>query len=133
MDALGPYATAGTIRRQAGGFLQAVRDNSAKTEDSRGVSPLRAAALTEVAQSFIRKRVQTTRGDIFFNLAVPVASVELREPGSERSEFRGRELEYGILDLFCGPHTIRLSSPARSHNRDHSTSRPIYISLTSAR
>ena len=57
------------------------------------VSTLCEAALTQIVQRVVRKRV------IVLNLAVPRGGVLVREPRSERGKVRGRKTEYGILDL----------------------------------
>jgi hypothetical protein len=104
-------------RRQVSVFPRAVGDNIAKIEGWHRASPVRAAALAQIAQGFVRKRVQATPGSVFLKLVIPSSGVEFREPRSECGEFRSGKLEYGLLDLLHGPHKPRLSSRTRSHNR----------------
>jgi hypothetical protein len=80
-----------------------------RTEDWRGVSPIGAAALPQIGQGFVRKRIETTRGGIFLNLAVPPSTVKLGEPRPERAEFRGGKSANGILDLPNRAHITKLT------------------------
>lgn len=80
-----------------------------RTEDWHGVSPIGAAALPQIVQGFVRQRIETARGGIFLNLAVPPSSVELGEPRPERGEFRGGKSANGILDLSNRAHVTKLT------------------------
>ena len=64
-----------------------MRDSNAKTSDSRGASPLRAASLAEVVERFVGERVQTTANDVLFDPVVPRIRIEFRKPSPECGEF----------------------------------------------
>ena len=87
----------------------AVDDSNARTEDWRGVSPIGATALPQIVQGFVRQRIETTRGGIVLNLAVPPSSVKPGEPRPERGEFRGGKSANGILDLPNRTHVTKLT------------------------
>jgi len=79
-----------------------------------GVSPIGAAALPQIVQGFVGQRIETTRGDIFLNLAVPCGSVQLGDPRPKCGEFLRGKPANGILDLFNRAHATKLTSPGRS-------------------
>jgi hypothetical protein len=64
-----------------------VPDSNAKTLDSRGASPLRAAPLAEIVERFVSESVQTSANDVFFDPAIPRIRIEFREPFPECGEF----------------------------------------------
>ncbi|MBI3698115.1 MAG: hypothetical protein HY238_25180 [Acidobacteria bacterium] len=76
-----------------------------------GVSPIGAAALAQIAPGFICQRIETTRRDIFLNLAVPQGTVKLGEPRPKFSEFPGGKSANGILDLSDCAHATKFTSP----------------------
>jgi len=87
----------------------AVDDSNARTGDWHGVSPVGAAALPQIVQGFVRRRIETARGGIFLNLAVPPSSVKLGEPRPEHGEFRGGKSANGVLDLPNRAHVTKLT------------------------
>jgi len=85
-------------------------ESSARTLGWHGVSPISAAALAQIAQGFIRQRVESTHRDIFLNLAVPQVTVELGEPPPKFVELLGGKLTNGTLDLLDFAHALELTS-----------------------
>jgi len=79
---------------------------------ARGVSPICAAAVAQILQGFICQRVETTRGNILLNLAVPLGAVILGEPPSKLREFAGGKPADRVLNLFDGAHGTKFSFPA---------------------
>ena len=66
----------------------------------------------------LRQRIQTTRGDIFLNLAVPPSSVKLGEPRPKCCESGRGKPANGILDLSNRAHVGKLTPldrPAQPH------------------
>jgi len=112
-DAVGPAVAVDKTDPPVAGRPPAVADSNARTEDWRGVSPIGAAALPQIGQGFFRQRIETTRGGIFLNLAVPPSSVELGEPRPERGEFRGGKSTNGILDFPNRAHVTKLTPLGR--------------------
>jgi hypothetical protein len=80
-----------------------------KTSDWPGASPIRATASPKIFDRFVRERVQASRRDIIFHLAVPGRGVEFGKPCPECVEFGRREPQNGLLDLIYTAHDLQLT------------------------
>ena len=89
---------------QPDGRLPATSDSNAKTAGWRDVSPIRAAARSQILDRFICQRVQPALGDVPFHLLVPIGSIEFRKPGAKGCQFCGRKFEYGFFDFLDAAH-----------------------------
>ena len=66
-------------------------------------SYLAGTALAEIGNGFIGQPVELAAPRAPLDLVVEPGGVERLEPGAEPDEFIGRQLRYGLLDLFdCG-------------------------------
>jgi hypothetical protein len=65
----------------------------------RDASPFTATACSQIGESFVRHRIQSTRGDIALDLAVPLRGVEFGKPRPKCGKFGGGEPQNSVLDF----------------------------------
>jgi hypothetical protein len=107
MDALDLVAAVGKTRQPTGVYRLEAANNKPKTSDWPDASPIGATASPVVLERLIPERVQTTRRNIVFHLAVPGSGVEFGKPCPECVEFSWREPQNGFLDLIHAAHDFQ--------------------------